>query len=58
MCESIIDVFYEMGRVRSTYIKTRNTYRALVGNPERNRPLGSRRRRWEDNIKMDLKEMG
>jgi hypothetical protein len=30
----------------------------LVGRPERRRPLGRPRRRWEDNIKMDLKEIG
>jgi len=30
----------------------------LVGKPEGKRPLGRPRRRWEDNIKMDLKEMG
>jgi hypothetical protein len=29
-------------------------YRVLVGNPEGKRPLGRPRRRWEDNIKMDL----
>jgi len=29
-----------------------------VGKPERNRPLGRPRRRWEDNIKMDLQEVG
>jgi hypothetical protein len=33
-------------------------YRVLVGKPERKRPLGRHRRRWEDNIKMDLQEMG
>jgi hypothetical protein len=33
----------------------RSVYRVLVGKPEGNRPLGRRRRRWEDNIKMDLK---
>jgi hypothetical protein len=32
--------------------------RVLVGRPERKRPLGRHRRRWEDNIKMDLREMG
>jgi hypothetical protein len=36
----------------------RGAYRALVGKPERRRPLGRRRRRWEDNIKMDLREVG
>jgi hypothetical protein len=30
----------------------------LVGNPERKRPLGRPRRRWEYNIRMDLREMG
>jgi len=34
----------------------RRVYRVLVGNPERKRPLGRTRRRWEDNIKMDLQE--
>jgi hypothetical protein len=32
----------------------RNAYRILVGTPEGKRPLGSPRRRWENNIKMDL----
>jgi hypothetical protein len=33
-------------------------YRILVGKPEGKRPLGRPRHRWEDNMKMDLKEMG
>jgi hypothetical protein len=33
-------------------------YRVLVGKPEGKRPLGRPRRRWEDNIKMDLQEVG
>jgi hypothetical protein len=36
----------------------RNAYRILVGNPEGKRPLGRLRRRWVDNIKMDLREFG
>jgi hypothetical protein len=32
--------------------------RILVGRPEGRRPLGRPRRRWEDNIKMDLQEVG
>ena len=32
--------------------------KVLVGKPERKRQLGRHRRRWEDNIKMDLQEMG
>jgi hypothetical protein len=35
----------------------RGAYRALVGKPEGRRPLGRPRRRWEDNIKMDLREV-
>jgi hypothetical protein len=33
-------------------------YRILVGKPEGKRPLGRPRRRWEDNIRMDLRETG
>ena len=36
----------------------RGVHKVLVGKPEGNRPLGRPRRRWEDNIKMDLKEVG
>jgi hypothetical protein len=36
----------------------RGAYRVLVGRPEGKRPLGRPRRRWEDNIKMDLGEIG
>jgi hypothetical protein len=36
----------------------RGVYRVLVGKSDRNRPLGRPRRRWEDNINMDLQEVG
>jgi hypothetical protein len=36
----------------------RGIYRVLVGRAEGKRPLGRPRRRWEDNIKMDLREIG
>ena len=36
----------------------RRVYRVLVGKPSGKRPLGRPRRRWEDNIKMVLQEMG
>jgi hypothetical protein len=36
----------------------RSVYRVLVGRPEGKRPLGRPRRRWEDNIQMDLMEIG
>jgi hypothetical protein len=39
-------------------VKGRVVYRVLMGNPEGNRPLGKPRRRWEDNIKADLQEVG
>ncbi|KAJ4438525.1 hypothetical protein ANN_14470 [Periplaneta americana] len=38
--------------------ESRNAYRVLVGRPEGKRLLGRHRRRWEDNIKMDLREVG
>jgi hypothetical protein len=40
-----------MGEMRGAYI-------ILVGRPEGRRPLGRPRRRWEDNIKMDFREIG
>ena len=36
----------------------KGVYRVLVGKPERMRPLGRPRRRWKDNINMDLQEVG
>ena len=36
----------------------RGVHKILVGKPEGKRPLGRPRRRWEGNIKMDLKETG
>jgi hypothetical protein len=38
--------------------EVRGAYNILVGRPEGRRPLGRRRRRWEDNIKIDLREAG
>jgi hypothetical protein len=38
--------------------KKTNAYRLLVGKPEGKRPLGRPRRRWVDNIRMDLVEVG
>jgi len=39
-------------------VERRGVHRVLVGKPEGKRPLGRPRRRWEDNIKMDLQEVG
>jgi hypothetical protein len=36
----------------------RNAYKILVGKPEEERPLRSLRPRWEDNIRMDSREIG
>jgi hypothetical protein len=47
-----------MGRACSTNGEKRNAYRLFVGKPEGKRPLGIRRRRWVDNIKIDLRETG
>jgi hypothetical protein len=38
--------------------EVRGPYNILVGRPEGRRPLGRPRRRWKDNIKMDLREIG
>jgi hypothetical protein len=38
--------------------EVRDAYKILVGRPEGRRPLGRSRRRWEDNIKLDLREIG
>jgi hypothetical protein len=47
-----------MGGAGRTYGEEKYAYRVLVGKPEGKRPLGRPRRRWDDNIKMDLQEMG
>jgi hypothetical protein len=47
-----------MGGACSAYGERRGVYRVLVGKPEVKRPLGRTRRRWEDNTKMDFKEVG
>jgi hypothetical protein len=45
-----------MGRACSEHGE--NAYKILVGKPERTIPLGTSRRSWEDNIKIDLGEIG
>jgi hypothetical protein len=47
-----------MGGACSTFGEGRGVYRVLMGKPEGNRPLGRPRRRWEDNVRMDLQELG
>jgi hypothetical protein len=47
-----------MGRECSTYGAKRSKYRILVGKQEGTRSVGKPRSRWEDDIKMDLREIG
>jgi hypothetical protein len=47
----------EVGRVCSTNGEKRNLYRIVVGKPGGKRLLGRYRRRWKDNIKIDLREI-
>jgi hypothetical protein len=47
-----------MGRAYSTNGEKRNAYRILVGQPEGRRQPGRHRHRWEDNIKIGLRETG
>jgi len=47
-----------MGRTCSAFGERRGVYRVLVVNPEGKRPLGRPWRGWEDDIKMDLQEVG
>ena len=47
-----------MGRARSTYGAVQKCIQSLVRKPEGKRPLWRSRRRWEDNIRMDLREVG
>ena len=48
----------EMGLACSTYGERQGVYRVLVGKPEGKKPRGRPSRRWEDNNKMDLQEVG
>jgi hypothetical protein len=47
-----------VGRTCGTHGEGRSVYRVLVWRPKGKRPLGRPRRRWEDNIKKDLREIG
>ena len=47
-----------MGWACGTYGSGKGVYKTLLGKPEGRRPLGRPRRRWVDNIKMDLQEVG
>ena len=51
-------IIYEMGWACGAYGCGEEVYRVLVGKPEGKRPLERPRRRWVDNIRMDLQEVG
>jgi hypothetical protein len=66
-----LPISYSLSNIPTTYLqqavtlhvcnavtRKRNVYRILVGKPEGKTPLGRPRRRWEDNIRMDLREIG
>jgi hypothetical protein len=53
----VIKIENKMGGACSAYGWRRGVYRVLVGKPEGKRPLVRPRRRWEDNIMMDLQEL-
>jgi hypothetical protein len=59
---NIVRVIQSRRMRRASYLarmgERRDIYRVLVGKPEGKRPLGKPRRRWEDNSKMDLQEVG
>jgi len=48
----------EVGGTCSTHVEMRSAYKILVGKSEGKRPLGRPRRKYEDDIKMDFKEIG
>jgi hypothetical protein len=59
------EVYYSNSIIITNFVQTfipnrwfENAYRILVGNAEGKRPLGRPRRRWVDNIKMNLRERG
>jgi len=54
--ELILSAGYEMGPVARLW-KRRGAYKILVGKVVGKRPIGRPRRRWEDDIKMDLKQI-
>jgi len=47
-----------MSRAYNTHGRNENAYRMLFGKPERKRPLGRPRHRWENDIRIDFREVG
>ena len=55
--DNLVDVIAD-GRIVARMEEGGGVHKVLVGKPEGRRPLGRPRRRWEDNIRMDLQEVG
>ena len=55
--DNLVDVIAD-GRIVARMEEGGGVHKVLVGKPEGKRPLGRPRRRWEDNIRMDLQEVG
>ena len=55
--DNLVDVIAD-GRIVARTEEGGGVHKVLVGKPEGKRPLGRPRRRWEDNIRMDLQEVG
>ena len=53
-----LSVLKQWGRYVARVGERKGAYRILVGKPEGRRPLGRTRRRWQDSIKMDLRDVG
>jgi hypothetical protein len=56
--ELVLGHLYILNRNVARMAEKRNAYRILVGNTEGKRPLGRPTRRWVDNIKIDLRDIG
>jgi hypothetical protein len=54
----VFDVTYGMVGYVARMEERKDVYRVLMGRPDRSRPLVKPRRRWDDNIKMDLQRVG
>jgi hypothetical protein len=58
ICVCVCNFIVRWARLVARMGEKKNAYRLLVGKPEGKRPLGRPRRRWVDNIRMDLGEVG
>jgi hypothetical protein len=58
LCWTVFNIIFKFYFTILKVGEGRGMYTVLVGKPERKRPLGGPRCRWEDNIKMDLQEVG